>query len=127
MPDRPSLRAVPPASIRDLASRYVDVDALPWTATRFPGVEWKILMGDPSSGMFTALMRWAPGAELPLHEHAAIEQTYVLEGSFEDDEGVCSAGDFVWRPEGSRHVARSPGGATMLAFFLRPNTFFDAP
>ena len=29
----------------------------------------------------TALMRFAPGAVLPDHEHVNIEQTYVLEGS----------------------------------------------
>ena len=27
--------------------------------------------------------------------------------AFEDDEGICTAGNFVWRPPGSRHVART--------------------
>jgi len=35
----------------------------------------------------TALMRFMPGAVLPDHEHAGIEQTYVLEGSLVDKEG----------------------------------------
>lgn len=108
-----------------LASRYVDVAGVPWTATRFPGVEMKTLMEDKQTGMLTVLMRWAPGARLPMHEHVRIEQTFVLEGSFADHQGVCKAGDFVWRPAGSRHEAWSDEGALMLAFFLSPNRFFD--
>ena len=114
------------AAVAPQDSHYVDPDALPWVATRFPGVEWKLLMEDPASGMFTALMRWAPGAELPFHEHTEIEQTYVLSGRLVDDDGECGPGQFVWRAKGSRHTARAPEGATMLAFFLKPNTFLDA-
>lgn len=113
------------ADLGALASRYVDVASLPWTPTKYPGVEIKVLMEDKGSGLLTALFRWQPGSKLPLHEHVEIEQTYVLEGSFEDDEGEARAGDFVWRPAGSRHEARSPNGALVLAFFLRPNRFFD--
>ena len=39
------------------------------------------------SALTTVLMRWAPGAKLPYHEHVAIEQTFVLEGSFADHDG----------------------------------------
>ena len=70
-------------------STYVDVAEVPWQPTRFPGVEWKILMEQKETGLSTVLMRWAPGARLPAHEHVAIEQTYVLEGSFADHAGVC--------------------------------------
>ena len=113
------------AVLQQLDSRYVSVSDLPWKPTRTKGIDMKILMEEPETGMFTALFRWAPGSELPLHEHTAIEQTYMLEGSIVDEEGVAHAGDFVWRPKGSRHIARSPNGALMLAFFLKPNNFFD--
>jgi anti-sigma factor ChrR (cupin superfamily) len=113
------------AALAPLASRYVDIASLPWTSTRYPGIEIKVLMEDPESGLLTALFRWAPGSRLPYHEHVEIEQTFVLEGSVEDDEGVARAGDFVWRPAGSRHDARAPEGALILAFFLRPNRFLD--
>jgi hypothetical protein len=33
------------------------------------------------------------------------------------------AGNYVWRPKGNRHVARSPGGALVLSIFLKPNIF----
>ncbi len=109
----------------DLASRFVDVAALSWRPTANPGIEMKVLMEDKASGMLTALMRWAPGTTLAHHEHVEIEQTYVLEGHLVDAEGEVTAGNFVWRPKGSRHVAASPNGALLLAFFLRPNIFLD--
>jgi anti-sigma factor ChrR (cupin superfamily) len=74
----------------------------------------------------TALVRFAPGAVLPDHEHVELEQTWVLEGALEDDEGVVTAGNYVWRPAGSRHDARAPKGCVTLSFFLKPNRFFDA-
>ena len=32
---------------------------------------------------------------------------------------------YVWRRSGSRHDAWTDEGCLMLAFFLKPNTFFD--
>jgi hypothetical protein len=105
---------------RDLHPRF-DLrrrPSIPWKPTRFPGVEAKTLMENPATGMSTVLMRWAPGARLPHHEHVAIEQTFVLEGSFADHMGVCRAGNYVWRRQGSRHDAWTDEGCLMLAFFL---------
>lgn len=111
------------SSLPDLASRYVDVDALPWKATPTPGIDMKILLEDRQSGLLTAMFRWEPGTALDLHEHVEIEQTYVLQGSIVDDEGEVAAGNYVWRPKGHRHVARSPRGALVISFFLKPNRF----
>ncbi len=106
-----------------LASRYVDVGSLPWKPTPCAGIEMKVLVEDSATGLLTALFRWQPGAELGLHEHVEIEQTFVLEGSLVDDEGEVTAGNYVWRPKGNRHVARSPNGALVLSVFLKPNIF----
>lgn len=107
-----------------LDARYVTVSDLPWRPTRWDGIRMKVLMEDKEKGLLTALMQWDPGTQLPLHEHVRIEQTYVLEGTLEDSEGEATAGNFVWRPEGSKHVASAPRGALILAFFLQPNRFF---
>ena len=85
-----------------------------WQKTRFPGCEAKTLLFDRETGLVTALMRFAPGAVLPDHEHVKIEQTYVLEGRLVDKEGPAAGldvgpGEFVWREAGSRHVAWVPG------------------
>jgi anti-sigma factor ChrR (cupin superfamily) len=112
------------AKLAPLASRYIDVPALPWQPTRFPGVEIKVLLEDLDTGLQTVLTRMAPGSVLSDHMHVRIEQSWVLEGCLVDDEGEASAGGFVWRPAGSRHVARAPNGALILGFFLQPNKFF---
>jgi anti-sigma factor ChrR (cupin superfamily) len=106
-------------------SRYVNVASLPWKPTPTPGIDMKILLVDEDTGLMTALFRWAPGTVLPRHEHIEIEQTYVLEGSIVDDEGEATLGNYVWRPKGNRHIARSPHGALVLSMFLKPNKFLD--
>ena len=110
-----------------LASRFVDVQNLPWEKTRFPGIEQKTLLMDKATGLVTALMRMAPGVRLPDHQHVKIEQTYVLEGSLCCPEGECHAGQFVWRPAGSRHHAwAGPKGGLFLGIFQLPNKFFES-
>jgi anti-sigma factor ChrR (cupin superfamily) len=106
-------------------SHYIDAAHLPWEATKFPGIEMKLLFSDPNTGMSTMLFRLAPGAVVPLHEHTGIEQTYMLEGSLVDDEGECGPGSFVWRPAGNTHLARSPQGAVFLSVFMKPNHFAE--
>ena len=112
-------------SLAPLDSRYVDVAQLPWKPTPCDGIDMRILFQDDDRGLLTALFRWAPGSSLTLHEHVDIEQTYVLEGSIVDDEGEVTAGNFVWRPSGSSHMATAPNGALILATFLKPNIFLD--
>jgi len=110
-----------------LASRFVDVKKMPWEKTAYPGIETKTLLLEKETGLLTVLLRMAPGVRLPDHEHVMIEQTYVLEGSLVCPEGECKAGEYVWRPAGSRHEAwAGPQGGLMLAMFQVPNKFFAA-
>jgi len=113
-----------------LRSHHLMPQTMPWQKTRFPGCEMKPLMVDADSGLATLLFKMAPGAVLPDHEHVLIEQTYVLEGSLVDKEGPdagteVKAGEFVWRPAGSRHTAWAPKGGTFIAIFQIPNKFFE--
>ena len=60
--------------------------------------------------------------------HALLEdRLIVLEGSLEDDEGDVTAGNYVWRPKGNRHIAKSPNGALVLSVVLKPNIFLQGP
>ncbi|MFZ1910640.1 MAG: cupin domain-containing protein [Burkholderiales bacterium] len=114
------------ANLPPMASRFVDVAALPWQKTIYAGVEAKTLLLERATGLLTVLLKMAPGAKLPDHQHVLIEQTWVLEGSLECGEGVCGAGQFVWRPAGSRHEAwAGPEGGLMLAMFQIPNRFYE--
>jgi quercetin dioxygenase-like cupin family protein len=112
------------AALAALSSRYVQVDELPWQATRFTGIQIKVLMEDATTGLQTVLTRMAPGSTLTDHEHVELEQSWVLEGRLVDHEGEVKAGNYVWRPAGSRHSASAPEGALVLGFFLKPNRFF---
>src|SRR5258707_15823750 len=88
-------------------SHVVRPAKMEWQPTRFPGCEVKTLLFDRDSGLVTALMRFAPGAVLPDHEHVKIEQTYVLEGKLVDREGqdaglTVPEGAYAWLPADSR-------------------------
>jgi anti-sigma factor ChrR (cupin superfamily) len=125
--------AVTPKSKTVTADRHshrVSPADMEWQKTRFPGCEAKTLLFDKTTGLVTALMRFAPGATLPDHEHVRIEETYVLEGRLVDKEGPAAGldigpGEFVWREPGSRHVAWCPEGGLMLAMFQVPNKFYE--
>ena len=110
-----------------MASRFIQANSIPWESTRYEGIQTKTLLVEPSSGLLTLLMKMEQGAVLPDHEHVQIEQTWILNGSLVCDEGSCHAGEFVWRPAGSRHKAwAGPEGVTLLGMFLMPNKFFEA-
>jgi quercetin dioxygenase-like cupin family protein len=111
-----------PVNPPELRSTFVAASSMPWQQTDFDGIEMKILYQD-DEGRSTILFKMAPGAIVPLHEHTALEQTYVIEGSLEDHEGKCGPGQFVWRPAGNQHEAVAPNGAVLLGFFLKPNRF----
>ena len=126
----PTKAVTPDADAHDklppMASRFLQVEALPWQQSRYAGIETKTLIADGTSGLLTSLLKMAPGARLPDHEHVEVEQTWVLEGSLECGEGRCTAGNFVWRPAGSRHDAwAGPEGALLLGMFQMPNRFFE--
>ena len=96
----------------DTHSHLVRPAEMEWQQTRIPGCEAKTLLFDRSTGLMTALMRFAPGAVLPDHEHVNVEQTYVLEGSLVDKEGPaqgieCKAGEFIWREQGGATAAHT--------------------
>ena len=99
-----------------LDSRYVDLDAIPWSEAR-NGTRSKVLYKDNEAKQALILVEADPGCVLSDHEHTGLEMTYVIEGSLEDDHGKCTAGNFVWRPKGSRHQARCPDGAKFLVLF----------
>jgi len=88
------------ASLDALASRFITTDDVPWIENA-PGQKIKVIYYDPNSGMLTILSKLAPGAGIPPHKHEDLEQTYVIEGSLVDDEGECTAGNFVIRAKGA--------------------------
>ena len=99
-------------------SVYRAAVAAEWEATSEPGFWCKRLYEAP--GQRTWLMRVDPGAWSPPHAHEGeLEQIYVLEGSFHDDDRLMRAGDFCCRAPGARHSAGSEEGAVVLLVYSR--------
>lgn len=104
-------------------SVYVQPQAMDWQPSQFEGVDIKVLYEDKARGEMTCLLRWQPGTTLPFHKHPEIEQSYVISGSFSDHDGICRAGEFVYRHPGSMHETHSAEGCVILAIYRKPNIF----
>ncbi|MEE4217553.1 MAG: cupin domain-containing protein [Xanthomonadales bacterium] len=62
----------------------------------------------------TALVRWAPGTYFNPHTHPGGEEIFVLDGTFEDEEGVYPQGTWLRNPRWSRHTPFSRNGCTIF-------------
>jgi quercetin dioxygenase-like cupin family protein len=62
------------------ASTYVDPSSMDWKPSQFEGIQIKVLYEDKAKGEMTCLLKWEPGASLPMHRHPELEQSFVLEG-----------------------------------------------
>ncbi|MDP1862851.1 MAG: cupin domain-containing protein [Thiobacillus sp.] len=71
-----------------------------WVRLR-KGVELKILRQDAQSRSY--LLRIAPGARLPPHDHPVDEECLVLEGDATVDGILCRQGDYHLAPQGKPH------------------------
>jgi anti-sigma factor ChrR (cupin superfamily) len=87
------------------------------------GVEIAELYKDEHTGASAALLRYAPGARVPRHEHSGYEHILVLEGSQRDERGEYPAGTLIVNPPGTAHSVESPSGCLVLILWQRPIHF----
>ena len=114
---RRDARAPQPMLLPRSGSRSVDSSATAWQDCGAEGFLIKPLLENAESGLRTWLMKVEPGAFSELHAHDEIEQIYVLEGSFYDQEKTYHAGDYILRSAGALHTAGSETGALVLLFY----------
>jgi anti-sigma factor ChrR (cupin superfamily) len=107
-------------------STYVTPANMEWSPTRFEKVSIKVLYENKEQGEMTCLIKLEPGAFIPFHKHPELEQTFILEGSVRDHDGVGVAGDYIWRKPGSLHDNTSDTGAVVFAVYRKPNVFYHA-
>lgn len=86
------------------------------------GVEIYVLHEAPD-GARAALLRYAPGAEVPPHRHQGYEYIHVLEGEQADERGSYAAGSFVVNEPGSSHRVVSRQGCVVLIIWQLPVVF----
>ncbi|UWQ16811.1 cupin domain-containing protein [Jannaschia sp. M317] len=67
-----------------------------------------------------AILRYAPGAKVPLHLHTGLESILVLDGVQSDERGDYSKGALILNPEGSQHSVWSETGCAVLIQWERP-------
>jgi anti-sigma factor ChrR (cupin superfamily) len=80
-----------------------------------PGVQRRKLGRDPVTRSVSYLVRVAPGASVPAHEHPASEHCWVIEGDFIVDGRTLHAGDYHRADVGTVHRSlRSVHGCTFL-------------
>lgn len=91
-----------------------------WQECGSPGFVIKPLLEDAQAGLRTWLMKTEPGATAAMHQHAEIEQVYVLEGSFSDGMATYGPGDYIVRAPGAPHLTACPDGALSLVMYTTP-------
>jgi len=85
-----------------------------WEALPYPGLHKRLLHLDCASGRYTALVRMAPGASYPAHDHAGVEECLVLEGDLHVGGEVLRAGDYQRALAGSHHVEQTTEGGCLV-------------
>jgi anti-sigma factor ChrR (cupin superfamily) len=104
--------ALPSAGSLDL-----DTTRIVWQDCGADGFRIKPLLQDAKTGIRTWLMQVDAGASAPMHAHDEIEQIYVLEGSFYDQDHKYGPGAFIVRAAGAMHSAGSEDGAVVMLFY----------
>jgi anti-sigma factor ChrR (cupin superfamily) len=105
-------------------SVYINVSSLQWKPWRIPGSAIKVLYENTESGELTCLLKFAAGTRIPPHEHPAIEQTLVLEGTMQDHDGTAHRGDYILRRPASRHENYCPVETIVYAVYHKPNVLY---
>ena len=82
------------------------------------GVEIKLLYTDKESGARSLMMRLAPGAIYPAHDHSALEECVIVEGDMIIGDLQLHAGDYHAVQAGTRHgeVTSQSGGVVFLRY-----------
>lgn len=108
--------------IADLLRPDRDFADVAWQPFR-PGIEIARLYGKGDSGPAAALLRYAPGANVPAHHHPGGEHILVLRGSQRDERGTYRAGTLLVHGPGTRHAVTSDEGCVVLAIWNEPVQF----
>jgi anti-sigma factor ChrR (cupin superfamily) len=107
--------------LHELFALAAQPERVAWQAFR-EGVEIYPIYNN-RQGCSAALLRYAPGASVPAHEHIGYEHILVLTGEQRDERNVYPAGTLVISPPGSAHSILSQHGCVVLAIWERPVSF----
>jgi anti-sigma factor ChrR (cupin superfamily) len=99
--------------------------ALVWQPFR-PGITAAWIYQTPGGGPAAALLRYQPGAGVPLHRHPGWEHILILEGSQNDGTTTHGPGTLIASPPESQHRIRSDKGCLALLVWERAPQILDS-
>jgi anti-sigma factor ChrR (cupin superfamily) len=99
----------------------MDLDAVPWRTTRYPGVAVHFYCSDRATGRVLALIRMEPGCGYPRHRHRGPEHVLVLQGGYSDERGEHRKSSFVRYEDGSMHEPEALAGAEACVLLALAN------
>jgi predicted ChrR family anti-sigma factor len=105
--------------LKDLFNIARQQDELSWQYFR-PGVDIYRLYQDGEEGARAALLRYQPGASIPIHDHIGFEHILILSGSQTDENGEYYPGTLAINPPNTYHSVISKGGCIVLAIWEKP-------
>lgn len=87
-----------------------------------PGVTMRVLFTDQASKRTTALVRLAPGASLPAHQHGGMEEVFIVDGQCVCGGRLFQTGDYQRAEPGTTQEATfSAGGCLFYTTFSQDN------
>jgi anti-sigma factor ChrR (cupin superfamily) len=107
----PTRSPAPNPDLKMVAIRYADLD---WQPRRIEGVEAAVLFRDEVTRVQNLIVKAAAGVVYPLHQHAGIEEIYMLEGELIIDDQVYLAGDYIRSYPNSIHAPFTNTGCMFL-------------
>jgi anti-sigma factor ChrR (cupin superfamily) len=99
----------------------MDLTAIPWRTTRYPGVTVHFYASDERTRRVVALIAMEPGRGYPRHRHRGIEEVRVVQGGYRDEQGEHRTGDVVRYEDGTEHkpiALAAPGAQTCVLLAL---------
>lgn len=105
--------------IKDIFALGQYPERLEWKFFR-PGVDIYRLYDEGPTGSSAALLKYAPGATVPKHEHTGYEHIVVLSGTQRDHNGNYGAGTLVVNEPGTQHSIVSESGCIVFIVWEKP-------
>mmetsp|Transcript_999 Transcript_999/g.1561 ORF Transcript_999/g.1561 Transcript_999/m.1561 type:complete len:204 (-) Transcript_999:132-743(-) len=112
-------RAVQP-SVTHMEALHVSHEDLPW-ADFGGGIFIKFPVADPTTGMYTVVLKSEGGGKVNRHRHFGSVYAITLEGAwyYKEHDFLAKKGDFVWETPGSVHtLMTSDDYEENLVFFI---------
>jgi anti-sigma factor ChrR (cupin superfamily) len=95
----------------------MDLAAIPFEPTRYPGVSIHFFYEDPTTGHAAVMIRMEPGSSYPRHRHKGAEELLILQGGFRDENGVYREGEFARFEDGTTHWPKALEDGPACVFF----------